>query len=440
MELLEEVIRTHHQYAPVYLYAHQVLGQYPEALDVSVRLHIAPGTDRHRYNLPTADEVAVILPTNITSTEVRDIVLRRRTGGLQRISDCHPAYAPLQYPLLFPHGENGWHPALEYTHANDDHRITQMRFAAYRLHNRVAEFSCLLHGGQLFIRWLVDMYASLDQNRLLWLRLNQTKLRAALYSGLQDAMSAADGDVNLADLGQHVVLPSSYIGGPRHMQQQFQDSMAIARFFQKVDLFITVTTNPKWPEITRELRPGETPYDRPDLVARVFRLKKKAILRDIINNGVMGKVAAYVYTIEFQKRGLPHMHLLVFLQDPDKLTSPEEIDKLISAQWPDPATQPKLFATVKACMVHGPCGIANPRAPCMENGKCTKRYPKPFTDATYLNDDGYPCYKRPNDGRAYEAAGYMVDNSWLVPYCPYLSAKYDCHINVECAVSLGSFR
>ena len=134
------------------------------------------------------------------------------------------------------------------------------------------------------------------------------------------------------------------------------------------------------------------------------------------------------------------MHLLVFLHDPDKLTSPQEIDKLISAQWPDPVTQPKLFATVKACMVHGPCGIANPRAPCMENGKCTKRYPKSFTDATYLNDDGYPCYKRPNNGQAYEAAGYMVDNSWLVPYCPYLSAKYDCHINVECAVSLGSFR
>ncbi|KAF8346633.1 hypothetical protein F5887DRAFT_883137, partial [Amanita rubescens] len=102
MELLEEVIRTHHQYAPVYLHAHEVLAQHPGALDISVRLHVAPGTDWRRYNLPTADEVAVVLPTNITSTEARDIVLRRRAGVLQRISDCHPAYAPLQYPLLFP--------------------------------------------------------------------------------------------------------------------------------------------------------------------------------------------------------------------------------------------------------------------------------------------------------------------------------------------------
>lgn len=129
MELLENIIRTHHQYAPVYLHAHEILAQYPEALDVSVRLRTAPGTDRRRYNLPTADEVAVILPmpTDITSTEnlKRDIVLRRRAGPLQRISDCHPAYAPLQYPLLFPYGENGWHPALECTHADADRRITQ---------------------------------------------------------------------------------------------------------------------------------------------------------------------------------------------------------------------------------------------------------------------------------------------------------------------------
>lgn len=56
-----------------------------------------------------------------------------------------------------------------------------------------------------------------------------------------------------------------------------------------------------------------------------------------------------------------------------------------------------------------------------------------------MNDDGYPNYKRPHDGHEYDIGGFMVDNSWIVPYCPYLSAKYDRHINVECAVSLGTF-
>jgi hypothetical protein len=141
---------------------------------------------------------------------------------------------------------------------------------------------------------------------------------------------------------------------------------------KKVDVFLTMTCNPNWPEIQRELRPGETSYDRPDLVARVFQMKKKALLKDIVDEGMLGWVVAHVYTIEFQKRGLPHIHLLIFFESPHKLLTPEEIDKLIWARWPDPETPPMLFETVKACMVHGPCGAANPNAPCMdkEQGIC----------------------------------------------------------------------
>jgi hypothetical protein len=224
------------------------------------------------------------------------------------------------------------------------------------------------------------------------------------------------------------------------MGQRFQDSMAIARYYRTVDIFMTVTTNPDWPEITREIFEGQHPSDRPDLIARVFQLKKEAIIRDIYKNGVFGHAVAYVYAIEFQKRGLPHIHLLIFLEQGQKLLTPEDIDTAIWARWPDPETQPLLFETVKKCMVHGPCGAANPRSPCMENGRCTKRYPKAFTDRTVMDDNGYPQYLRPNDGRAYDVRGVQVDNSWIVPYNPYFSAKYNCHINVECAVSLGSFK
>lgn len=257
---------------------------------------------------------------------------------------------------------------------------------------------------------------------------------------LEDAIHAGDDNINLNDLGQRVVLPSSYIGGLRHMGQRFQDSMAIVRYYRNVDIFMTVTTNPDWPEITRELFPGQYPSDRPDLIARVFQLKKQAIIRDIYKNGVFGRTVAYVYTVEFQKRGLPHIHLLIFLEPGQKLLTPEDIDSAIWARWPDPQTQPLLFETVKKCMIHGPCGPANRRSPCMEGERCTKRYPKPFSDRTIMDENGYPKYCRPNDGRAYDVGGVMVDNSWIVPYSPYFSAKYNCHINVECAVSLGSFK
>jgi hypothetical protein len=173
---------------------------------------------------------------------------------------------------------------------------------------------------------------------------------------------------------------------------------------------------------------------------------------------VFGASVAHVYAIEFQKRGLPHMHILIFLASQYKLRTPADIDSSIQAYWPDPLTQPTLFNTIKHCMVHGPCGIANPRSPCMEKGHCTKGYLKPFSSSTQLDNHGYPHYYRPNDGRAYDVGGFLIDNRWIVPYSPYFPARYllctttntlinllllyryDCHINVECAASLGAFK
>ena len=238
------------------------------------------------------------------------------------------------------------------------------------------------------------------------------------------------------------MLPSSYIGGLRHLQQRYQDTMAIARFFKRIDLFITMTANPNWDEIAWELLPGQTSYDRPDLVARVFKLKKQDLLDDIYKRNIFGRVPAYVYVIEFQKRGLSHIHLLVILDENCWLRTPEDIDSCISAQWPDPLTQPLLFKTVKTTMVHGPCGNFNLSAPCMRNGKCTKGYPKPFQETTCTTEDGYPLYARPDDGRSFPitVSGFgtvQVDNRWIVPYNAYISAKFHSHINVK---SVATFR
>ena len=116
-----------------------------------------------------------------------------------------------------------------------------------------------------------------------------------------------------------------------------------------------MTANPNWPEIERELLPGQTAVDHPDLIARVFQLKKKALIK----------------AIEFQKHGLPYMHLLIIFKCEYKLQSPEVIDSIISAEWPDPELQPHLFSAVKKFMIHGPCRAPNPHAPCMKNGMCS---------------------------------------------------------------------
>ena len=476
LQTLQDMLWELHPYAAVYRHAHELLLQDGSA-NFSIRLHCVG--DKRRYNLPIADEVAVIIPGNedAEATGPRDIVLHRRTDSntLQSLYDGHPAYACLHYVLLFPTGQHGWHWGLrlcdpppkaisdvgaedfsvmgqdDYPGSEDDgeenedgeeevksRTLTQTRFYAYRLHPRPNEFSTILHAGKLLQQYIVDAWASSDQTRLNWFRMNQSKIRASLYSGLQDATASADASVNLNSIGWRTILPSSYIGGARHMHGIFQDSMAIARYFKKIDLFITVTANPRWVEVQRELFPGQDPSDRPDLIARVFQLKKEAILRDIVKNGIFGRPVAKIYTIEFQKRGLPHMHLLIFLEEEHKLCSVAAVNSCIRAYWPDPVAEPQLFEIVKQVMVHGPCGGANPRAPCNdEKGRCTKKYPRPFQDGTTMDEEGYPVYHRPNDGQEYIVRGVKVHNGYIVPHNPYLSVKYQCHINVECAVRYG---
>ncbi len=72
--------------------------------------------------------------------------------------------------------------------------------------------------------------------------LNQTTLRADQYKGMVDAMQQ-DG-ANNTNFGRMVVLPATFAGSPRHMNQLYQDSMALVKKFGKPDLFITMTCNP----------------------------------------------------------------------------------------------------------------------------------------------------------------------------------------------------
>lgn len=118
------------------------------------------------------------------------------------------------------------------------------------------------------------------------------------------------------------------------------------------------------------------------------------------------------------------MHLLLNLHPTFRPTSPEHVDTIIRATVPDPIHEPNLYEIVKRCMVHGPCGAANPSASCMRDGNCTKRFPKSFQDSTFMNSDGYPTYACPDDGRHYFIRGINVDNCWIVPYNPYILARY----------------
>ena len=241
----------------------------------------------------------------------------------------------------------------------------------------------------LLQEFVVDAWASVEQSTLNWVRFHQKELRADVYSGIRDAvLGDREENINLAEHGQRIILPSSFSGGECYMTQLFQDAMVIARTFGKPDIFYTMTANPNWPDLQEQLfleaPPGvganhqrrmQKASDCPDIVTRVFELKKNVALKDI-QSEVFGRVEALLWTVEFQKRGLPHMHALIFLDANDKILDANQVDNIVSTQIPDPDVDPLLYETVTTCMLHGPCRTAKLKAPCMVDKKCSKHYPQ----------------------------------------------------------------
>jgi PIF1-like helicase/Helitron helicase-like domain at N-terminus/Helicase len=442
LAIIQQVIHEQHRYVHVYEQARNL--QLAPDQDLNIVFH-ASNTGRH--NEPHANEVGAILidgAINQFETSHRDVVLRKQGGYLERIDEFSKMYDPLLYPLFFPQGTFGWH--FDFRNPQTNEPVTLRDYTTFHLMVRDIKNNPQnnpLHlGGRLFQQWVVDQYCKIETNNLNWIRTQQTTLRADSYANVRTALNNGEEWV-----GKRIILPATFPGSPRDMKQQCKDSMAIVRQYTKADLFITMTTNPRWPEIEKELLAGQTASDRPDVVARVFNDKLKEVIDDIWNRHCLGPAEAYCYTIEFQKRGLPHAHILHWLKPEAKPRTTADIDKLVSAEIPDPATQPVLYKTVSKHMMHGPCGHLNPNCPCSNNRdqQCTKDYPKPLREETDFNEKGFPFYRRrqPPPGqvpRTVRKGQHELDNSWVVPYNVYLSQKYDCHINVEVCSSIQSVK
>ncbi|KAK0595529.1 hypothetical protein LWI29_007547 [Acer saccharum] len=181
--------------------------------------------DSNVYNLLTGSEVAALIAGDLDDNIMCDIIVEHKSDGLQRISELHPSFMAMQYPLLFPYGEDGFQLGIKYI-TNDGKRktkrqcVTMREYYAYRLQQQQNEAQTIFLSGRLFQQYLVDAYTCIKEDRLRWVRLNQPQLRAELYKGLKDVV--LKGDLTPASTGKRIVLPSSFTGGPRYMAQNFE--------------------------------------------------------------------------------------------------------------------------------------------------------------------------------------------------------------------------
>lgn len=432
--IIERYLREHNEYAKAY----KMMKEEEEEQERQARetgqarpevklLFKSPGQDDGTRNLPRSNEVAAVFITNANGDipPASIVVHERGSKQLKNLNPLDGNVEPMLYPLFYPNGGRGW-----YAEMKKKNGCTMDQYVKCKLAVRDDGYFVPIHyGRKLFQQWVVDQYARIEWERLGWIYRNQTTLKAAQYKGLLDFLNSKS-EQSGAQIGRQVILPSTHYGSPRNMSQHFQDAMRIVSEFGKPHLFITMTASTEDPDLKKLLEgTGQTASDRPDLMARIFDLKKKKLIKMVCEEGMFGQVVAYVYSIEFQKRGVPHIHMLCTLARDDNPNSPEKVDGIIKAEIPDEDNDPVYHDLVVRYMLHGPCKQSSV---CMQKGgKCDKHFPKPFCDATSVNEDGKYLYRRRNDGKKVFVRGSWLDNRWVVPHNPRLLKAFRSHINVE---------
>lgn len=206
-------------------------------------------------------------------------------------------YEPLQYPLLFPHGTPGWGLTEQDGLFMPPNKISQRLW--YKAH--LLTDPRFLHFGRLTCEYVCDMYSRVEEQRLDFIRRSRLNFWERTHHGDVDD-DDDDDEINIE-------LPASFIGSRKWASEQTADCLALARVYGNPSFFITMTCNPEWPEIKSRLKNGQQTNDVPVIVVRVFNNRLKH-LKHLLRTR-FGLISYMITVIEFQKRGLPHAHIVL---------------------------------------------------------------------------------------------------------------------------------
>ncbi|KAL3110848.1 hypothetical protein niasHT_014785 [Heterodera trifolii] len=221
-----------------------------------------------------------------------------------------------------------------------------------------------------------------------------------------------DGQGLTGEIGRVIMTDEHFRGSRQFYQKEFANCMTICREIGKPDLLITFTMDPECKEFAILLpfdNNGQRQqwYDRPDIVTRLFIDKMAELKRDLTERMVMGPLKGWFYSVEHQKRGMPHVHICLILdweamRVGGKIQTPEDyIAEYICAEIPpkpdgedvdlstDEARQRQLYTTVTTKNIHT---CAENR--CLVDGKCIKHFPKPYEYDNVYSENAYPRYRR----------------------------------------------
>ena len=227
------------------------------------------------------------------------------------------------------------------------------------------------------------------------------------------------------------------------MQQLYQNSMIIAKHFDKSIIFVIFTANSQWLKIQNALKSNQTISNRFDIVVRVFNIKKKTLLQDLKNE--FDRYCDVVWIIEYQKRDLFHLHVLLFLHRDDAFLNRWRVNELIRAKLSniDMNLDESLRLIVERQFIHYFCESLYSNAFCMiDNSKetkriCSKSFLKSFQEKILMRQNDYSLYRRRANERIWikriADRDVQMNNSWIISYNSYLTRSTTHTLMLRCA-------
>ena len=397
-----------------------------------------------RYG-PAAKEIAAVYiddERNVTSREF--VYCRRNSEKPIQVSTLTGLYEQLQYPCLFPDGNFGWDLFFK-----QQCGTTQMCYYRFQICYRLAlreniKFDNLTElfdaskddypprppsyahwtmTNRLFNEYLVDMYSRMVDERIFMWRSSTIQNRIASYREYDECINDSR---DTTDIGR-VYLPANVNGSYRKSRMQVHNALHLVNKKGKTHFFVTLTCNPLWPDIQRQLHKDQKWNDRPDVVCRVFKQRLEDFLKKLSYGHFFdGAIPVYIVrVVEFQGRGLPHAHIAVrmnFAEDAD-------LFKYISATVPyinkfSSQREKRIHSLVVKHNIHKNDGClctqgASTPHPCRAEGSvyCSKSFPKQYSTSTGFDDRGYPIYVRINP-----------EDLFVVPYNEDITEYWDGHV------------
>ncbi|KAK0407673.1 hypothetical protein QR680_003524 [Steinernema hermaphroditum] len=513
--ILESVLQENHPYASLYKSTYEMYREAEERAKADgtavPELRMTVLTNRqakleniadatvhsHRTSVPEGPGHVGVIWISATGEppKITGVVLTSRKGELRTIAghSVNPVLFPGCFPLLNPKGLLGYKFGIplagvvvdsqddtadvpddeeneaEARFPNNGGRppqkgprrfVSQRQFWRYVFFSReksITDFHWLFSHEQLAEHFVTVTANQIERHEMDYRKqvMDKHNLRSSLPADLIRGIASRlqPGET----LGKVYMAPEFWKGSRRNMQRAYSNLKAISNAHGRVTFFLTFTGNPYWPEIQESLankRHKKSWIHNPSVVNRVFKAKLDELTKDLTERHVLGKVAAWGYSVEFQKRGMPHAHILLIMEKGEDDGSVMFVENYISAEIPDrpddseagdwAEQQRRLHEYVTKHNLHD-CSPA-----CRVEGKCSKRFPKPYSDVTVLEHDKYPIYtrRRPlQEGsviteknrhrfgnrfvKCRRGVPVVLDNRNVVPYNAFLLLKYNCHINLE---------